>query len=258
MSPLDPLLLETVVAIYAGDATGDVRLGTGFLVMIDGAVPEVFLVTNRHVFEGKKSVTLKFSDKETTVLLKNQRWINHRNKDVDVAVVQIPYETLDMITVNSKWYSESLIATTDRMKELKVRTGDEIYVLGFPLGIVGRDKNFPIVRSGVIARFDDDILKNHHYYVDVAIYGGNSGGPVILKPRYLGTEDSPAINISYVIGVIFAVRQAEILDGEGKETALYQNANLGIVIPMEYVMEAIELLRDKVKQGQPLPSKKKS
>ena len=28
------------------------------------------------------------------------------------------------------------------------------------MGIAGDEKNYPIVRSGIIARFDDEILKN--------------------------------------------------------------------------------------------------
>ena len=77
---------------------------------------------------------------------------------------------------------ENWLATSKIMEQKGVSIGDEVYALGFPLRLAGEERNYPIARGGIIARFDAEILKNHHYYyVDVAIYPGNSGGPVILN-----------------------------------------------------------------------------
>ena len=36
------------------------------------------------------------------------------------------------------------------------------------MGIAGEERNYPIVRSGIIARFDDETIKNGYYYIDVS------------------------------------------------------------------------------------------
>ena len=101
------------------------------------------------------------------------------------------------------------------MEQEGVSIGDEVYALGFPLRLAGEERNYPIVRSGVIARFDAEILKNHYYYVDVAIYPGNSGGPVILKPAISCTlPGTSKVTKPYLIGVVASVeQQPEILYG---------------------------------------------
>ena len=61
--------------------------------------------------------------------------------------------------------------------------GDGVFVIGFPLGLVGDARNYPIVRYGVIARIQDWIRRHQDtFLVDAPAFPGNSGGPVVLKP----------------------------------------------------------------------------
>ena len=247
---LHPELPETVVAI--GDVetvSGEdkfVANGAGFLVSKDdkeGDTGEIFLVTNRHVLEDKEKIVARLGDEEFTITLRGDNsanWTSHQKKYVDIAVVSVPLEVLSYVKVKA-FPNEDLVASTAKMKKEEIGVGSEVFVLGFPMGIAGVKKNFPIVRSGIIARFDDEILKNnHYYYIDAAIYGGNSGGPVVSKEGL------------YAIGVVAAVEpQWQTLygyrNGRYEERMyLYEHANLGVVVPMEYVRQTINRLKRKM------------
>ncbi len=71
-----------------------------------------------------------------------------------------------------------------KAKELGVSEGDGVFVLGFPLQLVGGERNFVIVRQGIIARIGD-MLEGYSktFLVDTFIFPGNSGGPVFLRPE---------------------------------------------------------------------------
>jgi len=48
----------------------------------------------------------------------------------------------------------------------------------------GVERNYVIARCGMIARFDDEILTTSRtFLIDAAVFPGNSGGPVIVKPN---------------------------------------------------------------------------
>jgi S1-C subfamily serine protease len=72
---------------------------------------------------------------------------------------------------------------SDEMIDAGVGPGDEIFVCGFPMGLTGRERKYSIVRGGIVARLDEELINDTgSYLVDCTIFPGNSGGPVLLKP----------------------------------------------------------------------------
>ena len=278
MALLYPGYPKAVVAIGTKEGNRFVADSTGFVVHIprresdegmvlpkqfEGGVPEVLIVTNRHVFDGRDNVTLRIGSKLVPLPLKDLEglgWTNHQNKNVDIAVSFIP----NVSSIDAMVFHERTFATTDVMIKEGISVGDEVYALGFPLRLAGEERNYPIVRGGIIARLDDEILKNHYYYVDVAIYPGNSGGPVILKPAAYSIGGTSKVTNAYLIGVVASVEmQPQTLYGirnNKYETrmVLYEHANLGRVVPMECVKEAVDYLKRRIDQRKPKAGKKKS
>ena len=272
MALLYPSFPKSVVAIGTKQGKNFVADSTGFIIKIrtsesdkkavlpknfpDG-IPEVFIVTNRHVFDGRDEVIVRFNDKQQVPLqLKSSEgigWTNHKDENVDIAVAFIPnLKSVDRSAVLA--VDEDYIATSKVMEQEGVSIGDEVYALGFPLRLAGEERNYPIVRSGIIARLDDEILKNHYYYVDVAIYPGNSGGPVILKPAIGTLPGTSKVTKPYLIGVVASVElQSETLYGENgaARMILYEHANLGRIFPMECVMETVDYLKRRIDQRAP-------
>lgn len=95
-------------------------------------------------------------------------WISHPEKDIAATICPMNSETDDF-----KRFSEALFEEFANVKE-----GDDIFFLGFPLGIVVPSKVTPIVRSGMVAlKADDDT-----FLIEANAFPGNSGSPIFFKP----------------------------------------------------------------------------
>ncbi len=79
------------------------------------------------------------------------------------------------------------------LPKIKLQTGANLLVLGFPLGLRSEEHPNPIARKGMVARADrGDLL------ADAFVFPGNSGGPVLYEPPIKitgnGLITSPFIN----------------------------------------------------------------
>ena len=85
-------------------------------------------------------------------------------------------------------------------------------VMGFlfwdPLGLAGKERNYVIVRQGIIARVQH-WLKGHArtFMIDASIFPGNSGGPVFLKPEIVSIEGTKSNNRCVLIGMVSSYLQ---------------------------------------------------
>lgn len=150
----------------------------------------IFVVTNRHVFEGQSAVVVRFNatgsnpPKDYELTLDdgsgNQWWFAHPNPDVDIAVTPIDGERLVEDDIRFEYF-RSHDNTLDRASALAadVAEGSSVAILGFPLGLVGASRNFVIARGGILARARDAWSgAMDEFLVDVSVFPGNSGGPV--------------------------------------------------------------------------------
>ncbi len=102
--------------------------------------------------------------------------------------------------------SDQISANIAKLKDIGVSAGDGVFVLGFPMGLAGEQRNYVIVRSGSIARIGDlldsvvpDLLIDSH------VFPGNSGGPVFLEPTDFAINGTKRNNTSYLIGVCWDI-----------------------------------------------------
>ena len=124
------------------------------------------------------------------------------------------------------------------MKTHGIVEGDEVYTVGFPLGLgeVKGQRNDPIVRHGVIAQcrpyllgYEDTIL------VDVPTWEGNSGGPVLTKPASIAIDGTSTYRKSSLLGMV----QGTIAWVE-EITGIAIPAGVGRIIPLQTVNEVID------------------
>jgi hypothetical protein len=88
----------------------------------------------------------------------------------------------------------------DKMRETGVAVGDDVFVLGFPLGRAGKEKKYAVVRGGLIVRMDEEIVADASaYLIDSSIFPGNSGGPVVLKPTVSAITGTEAVSEALVV-----------------------------------------------------------
>lgn len=272
MSLIPPTFLDKVVALGTPDKDGNIRYAaSGFLYGQPSGNRGryyVYLVTNRHVVKGIRSPQIRFNALAGTApkILPlppndsgpNDHWIFHPDSDVDVAVLLIDSLGQALEDVKMAFFTGN--AQTERLDSMKsgsVSEGDEVYVLGFPLGLAGAEQNYVIVRQGVIARIQDCYeRRSKEFLIDSFVFPGNSGGPVILKPTmfsYGQTRPDPKL-----IGVVAAYQpfvDVALSEQTGTPRLIVQeNSGLATVIPVDLIQETVGLAAEKYGITQPSPS----
>ncbi|WJH31286.1 trypsin-like peptidase domain-containing protein [Paenibacillus sp. CC-CFT742] len=139
---------KKVVTIESG-----IGLGSGFLYNDKGDV-----ITNAHVVEGSKEVTVRTLNHE-----EYQGTVIGIGEETDVAVVRVPgLQKLTPLTIAKS----------------KAETGDEVLALGSPLGLENTVTTGII--SGVGRSFEiPPYIYSNLYQISAPITHGNSGGPLI-------------------------------------------------------------------------------
>ncbi|MGG4478941.1 S1C family serine protease [Paenibacillus illinoisensis] len=139
---------KKVVTIESG-----IGLGSGFLYNDKGDV-----ITNAHVVEGSKEVTIRTLNHE-----EYQGTVIGIGEETDVAVVRVPgLQKLTPLTIAKS----------------KAEIGDEVLALGSPLGLENTVTTGII--SGVGRSFEiPPYIYSNLYQISAPITHGNSGGPLI-------------------------------------------------------------------------------
>jgi len=252
--------------------------GTGFLVArkIEQEKIKVFLCTNKHVLNIKKElrdnatkVILHLNVKEVggKILGKpyelaliwpdgGKRWKEHPETDIDVLVLDVTDLIVTLPDMEKKWADYSLFVDTKVLSEQDITIGEEVMVVGYPLGFKQGDTNFPIIRQGIVASqigkkfIEESIDKDGNkksrvlrgFLIDGGVIPGSSGSPVILKPvtgRFVGNKIVMGAAQPYLLGIVAETRYAPIrTTGIG---TIPSYAGLGLAFDALTVKETIEL-----------------
>jgi hypothetical protein len=273
MPILPPPYLDTVVALgFPGTDDKPKYLATAFLVgrplprdKRGGAARyELFLVTNKHVLEGEKSMTIRFNPdaegaaKEFAIDLGEPVWFAHPEVDIAVLAIQAPRLLQEGIRF-SFFRCDTQVAGLKRTAELGLCEGDGVFVLGFPLGLVGEHRNYAVVRQGAIARIRDTIAgTTQEFLVDATVFPGNSGGPVVSRPEFApGAVDGPR-GRSYLLGIVasYVPYRDVAISQQTKRTRVVfeENSGLTAVIPSEHIVKTIDEASEALADQRPVES----
>ena len=264
MALLPPSFLDTTVALGAPTADGAVAYAaTGFLYRhpvqpTPDAPPAqywIFLVTNRHVAanypelhmrlnggagESAKVYTLSAEGDDVT-----KPWITHADPSVDVAVrlINAP-EVAAAGTTLMAFDSEQHAFARDQASQSGISEGDGVFVLGFPLGLAGDERNYVIVRQGVIARIRDWLSGDaYDFLIDASIFPGNSGGPVLIKPEVIATTGTQPNHRCGLIGMVSSYvpyREIAVSKQTGRPRMIFEeNSGLCVVVPVDQIRETV-------------------
>lgn len=262
MSIIPSFFMDAVVAI-GSIVNGEKRwIGTGFIVgrkeEKDPSLSTYYIVSNKHVFNASNSILVRFNAEGQTIVKDyninlvdesgNKQYSEHPNNSTDVAAIQIVPQTL--INDRSVWAGFILddhSLTLDRMEKSGVDEGSLVYVLGFPMSIVG-DIKAPICRLGCISRIKDAfILKNQQpqFLIDALAFPGNSGGPVISRPELVSITGTPHNNDANLIGILSANIQYKdhLVSAQTGQTIMIREENSGLVVvhPVDRIKEVVEI-----------------
>lgn len=221
---------------------------------------QIFLATNRHVFEDKggnllEKVLLRFnlSEKRGTKCYqidlvdkdKKPKWTKHKDDKVDLAIIHLNANAIKNEGIECYFFrSDTDVLFTKDFEEKGISTGDGIFILGFPLGLRGKSRNYAIVKSGIISRTDDEVLKNKYFLIDSSAYPGSSGGPVIYKPEVISIHGTKALNRSGLIGIVssgITYQETATSIQTGQPRIIFEEqTGLVKVVPIDLINQAIK------------------
>ena len=277
MALIPPCFLNTVVALGEQSADGTMKSNaTGFLYGHPTGSSDangqklyfVFLLTNRHVFQNasERSDILharfnKLTGSNTNIYpirLKDASWTVHPNPDVDVAVLSIMPQRLTEDGIEYFFFqADDHVMTIEQARLDQVSEGDGIFVLGFPLGQTGEDRNYAIVRQGIIARAQDWLKGNTRtFLIDASVFPGNSGGPVLLKPELTAIRGTKSPDKCALIGMVSSYlpyQEIAVSQQTGRPRMMFEeNSGLGKVVPHDAIREAVAIAVEKLNPSEPV------
>lgn len=273
MALLPPFFLDAVVAIGVGRDPAKRRwVGTGFIygnkipptkINKDGGY-RLWLITNKHVLEGSREVYIKLnsaaeqdsSDYRAKLLARNgrPRWIGHPDANTDVAAI---FLSARFLSSKERQYSvirsDQHVMAKEEMVKQRVTEGDRVFVLGFPMGLVAAERQYVICRSGVFGRLRDYLdNRARDYLVDVLVFPGNSGGPVIICPSATAITGTNTIEKAVLVGVVksyLPYQDTAVSQQTGLPRIVFEeNSGLTIVEGAQAVVETVEFAEKRIEK----------
>jgi hypothetical protein len=251
--------------VYIGRRVGSqfVPYGTGFVVasLLDGLKYQT-IVTAKHVINRMGTVDdVYVRVNERTGLarelpLNPRHWLPHPDQNIDLIVcpTMIPTDVFDIqhISLEERQLTPEIIAEHD------FGVGDDVFIAGMFISILGETKNIPIIRYGIIAAMPEEKIRTEYgyhfaYLIEARSTGGLSGSPAFLHVapwRTIGGLPRPASGLTqYPLGVVLGhntlttneddvVERAE-REKERKANLLPLNTGIAVVLPFSYVKEAV-------------------
>jgi len=218
-------LLHSVVRIKAGDANDPkfVHSGTGFFYVFEcneGHIPAI--ISNRHVLCDKSWLQFHVAEKDNNhnrilgapirVTGRSDQFaiIGHPDPDVDLAAASFSGfpEALEQNgkSIHATFLSKKLFPPENMIREL--RTGINVSMIGFPVGLMDEVNNLPVARRGALATpYFANYMGRSDFVADIAAFPGSSGSPVFatfdnIRPDGRGGVAFGPGRISYFIGIL--------------------------------------------------------
>lgn len=289
-SRIDPALLEAVVRIECPEGvTLKPVVGTGFIVSSEpdpttSVDRQYFLVTNKHMIgdwtladgtieEYYRAIDVSFYGPSHAPISRLRIPITDgKGRPIEnrIRIAQDPSVDVAAIFLNEAWqnveqrlrfnsFEPSFLLRFDRITTWLTGLGDQVFALGYPMGVTSIRSSHPIAKAGYLSTVPGEVfaidvpcknrqgdpvvtrLEGKLLVVDGLIVPGNSGGPVVL-PSELKIRRDPDTNQlhfatqqtkNYVIGIVSCG-----LTGSG----------LTLVYSSDYVIDLVREFSDDLRQ----------
>jgi len=231
--------------------------GTGFFVSIPSEtnpnIGHIYLITARHCVERAKpfgSLYLRVNtiDGGTKFAKVQKDWSYPEDPAADVVV--LPWAPNSTV-FEYKHIPLSMFATDERVDEHGIGVGDDLTVTGLFTQHFGKQRNQPIVRTGIIAAMPNEPFEDRDtglpysaYLAEVRSIGGLSGSPVfvVLGP---GRTHKGKIDMSFrflLLGLIrghWDYKQDKTSIDFSKDELEQVNMGIGLVTPIHEALKII-------------------
>lgn len=263
MAIIPSFYMDAVVAFGIELPDGNKHwVGSGFLLgrkeQDNPQKSTIYIITNKHVVEGKKTLYVRFNNieshgvKDLPMSLQNNSgklYSAHPNSDVDIVAIQIVPQVIINHQLSLSYFDKDDHALTlAQMKGSGVNEGSLVYALGFPMNLVNSTVKAPICRLGCISRVADAFLSDESaasFLVDAQTFPGNSGGPIVSRPEKMSIEGTPHNTNAHLIGILSAyIPYRDTLVSRQTDRPIMireENSGLTIVHPVDRIKEVVEI-----------------
>ncbi len=230
------------------------NLGTGFIVvkpLVDDHSHGVgILITAAHVLAEMPTDSIAIIGHERTdkgwaavpINVKIREGKDHRplwwrHPHEDVAALPLPRSP----SMN-RGLPATLLLEAGSFGGTGLRTGDELRVLGFPLGRDSEPPGFALLRSGRVSSYLGGTSQASTFLLDFPVFPGNSGGPVFLDQ--IGRGVNGGVALGHFQGIAGLVDKE--LVGTEQETGPYgvstqpRPIGIAVVIRSSVIRELLE------------------
>lgn len=213
MAKINEKFLQTTVAIGVMANQKHIWYATGFFVFkkleVDPKVGIVFLITNKHVIKDKDTIWIRFFNKLTSKIDSlriplygnngRPRWLaDHTNELVDVVAIPLSNVATKVMKYTYIDIEDNSLTLSSFLAEGGY-IGTDVFMLGFPLGLINLENQYPMYRSGCVSA----IIKSENKYVlDIQNFPGNSGSPIFALFDSVSIEGSKQLNNIMLIGIV--------------------------------------------------------
>jgi len=246
MSWLPSDMKKSIVMIGERDENEPIArpIGSGALLRFE---KYLFVVTAKHVVENISDPLILINDVKGRIKgYKTSNftsefgfeWRYHSDKEVDLAAIRFGYE---------KDVDDVKVIPPNMFNEFSnVEEGDDVFFMGFPLGLTNLNKLTPAIRQGCVSlKLDSEIIIGKMRYapktiiIDGQVSSGNSGSPVFRKPviEYHTRKLGPLP--PQLFGIVTAHVESKIFDLNKKPIAK-ENSGLGIVTATDHIIDLLE------------------
>jgi len=209
-------ILLTVCIVIQMKSGAAIGTGTGFFYTQGD---KLFLVTNEHMFlanpKGEKpdsfKVRLHTNINDTThndiydISIYSGSaplWKTHPRQKADVALIQLNSKTLRQRFVIKAWSKDGFLPSN-----FPLNPGEDVFIMGYPESFHDQVHNLPVLRNAMIASAYGVPFSNQPLFLtDAKLLPGNSGGPVVTKPKNVWVDDKGNANmmtgtVYYLLGI---------------------------------------------------------
>lgn len=265
MALIPDLYKNAVVSIGMKNDSGTINwIGTGFLVVRkvcnDEYIP--FLVSNKHVFQGKKCIVFKMKEQDSNNWIEvpanlseadgSPKYVVHDNPVIDIAVLQLNGNFINRHKLEFPAFDiDENAMNSSELLENGFDDGSFVYMLGFPMGLVVEGASRPICRMGCMARIcPEQISETNNILIDIQNFPGNSGSPIISKPELVSIAGTKSLSRSLLVGIVhsYIPYNDTLMSRQSGEVVEVRRENSGLAYahPVEYIRGIIDRIQPKV------------
>ena len=206
----------------------------------------IWIVTCKHCVpeSGVTAVRVNTTDGSTRIYaIGAERWTRHPTEDVAITPLPIgvgheSHEEVEAAiqSVEFEKIDDKKTAQKPQILRMGFFESTPVSIVGFPIGMLeGGKKNYPVVRSGSIAQIQgylDGDPEHAGFLIDGSGFGGNSGGPAVVRKSTLNS-DGRVLSETVLIGLVSGSSYTHALLEDESRSDVMENADLVHVVAVE-------------------------